>query len=269
MLQEISQTLNWLPEPQSLHCCVPPIGSSSVRQKSAVTKTRVCKRFAGHVASRDRLTQHVNLEIAASRISSLIVGHVADVVSAPEQSLSGPVSILLLHLGDVDVIAETRLVPGHNGRAVLRNHPEITRAGFHLGWDLVSLELLTLVTAVTRRADSLSAVRRHDPLDTTHSLVVPGPCQYQALIEHRFRSAIAHLLLNLVGHVQRAAPHLHLGQVALKAGSRVTFFALWRAQQRPGASTEAKISMSVEEEEIDVEERTLTKVGGICRCRSP
>lgn len=172
------------------------------------------------------LTQYVNFEIAAGRVSDLIVSHVTDIESAPHQSLPGSVSVLLLYLRDADIVAETRLVPGDDGRSVSRNHPEIARTVLHLGRNLVGLELLASVATVTGRTHSLSAMRRHNSLDPTYGLVVSCPCQHQTLIKNRFRATVAHLLLNLIRHVQRAAPDLHLGQMTLEARFRVTLYVL-------------------------------------------
>lgn len=188
------------------------------------------------------LTQHVNLEAAAGRISGLVVSHVTDVVSAPQKGLSGSMSVLLLDSHDADVVAEARLVPGDDGRSVPREYPEIARAMLHARRNLVDLELLTLVAAEAGLADPLAAVRRHDSLNSADGLVVSRPGQHEALIEYRFRAAVAHLLLNLIRHVQRAAPDLHLRQVTLEAvhvalrGLAVRF-----SQHRPSAARRIEI----------------------------
>lgn len=121
------------------------------------------------------LTQHVNFEVASSRVSGLIITHVADVVGAPQQSLPGSVAVLLLDPNDADIVRETWLVPGDNRRSVLREHPKIARTVVHFRRNLVGLKLLTLVATVTGRTHSLAAMRRHDSLDATHAFVVSCP----------------------------------------------------------------------------------------------
>lgn len=157
------------------------------------------------------LTQYVNFEVASSRVPGLIVSHVADVVGAPQQSLSGSMSILLLDSNDADVVAEMRLVPSNDRRSVLRDHPKIARTVLHPRRDLVGLELLAFIATVTRRTYSLPAMRRHDSLDTTRGFIVSRPRQHQTLIENWFRATVTDLLLNLVRHMQRTAPDLHFG----------------------------------------------------------
>lgn len=157
------------------------------------------------------LTQHVNFEVAGSRVSGLIVSRITDIIGAPQQSLSRSMSVLLLDSNDANVVAEMRLVPGNNRRSVLRDHPKIARTMLHSRRDFVGLELLTFVATVTRRTHSLPAMRRHDSLDTTHGFIVSRPRQHQTLIKNRFRATVANLLLNLVRHMQRTAPDLHFG----------------------------------------------------------
>lgn len=103
------------------------------------------------------------------------MSHVTDIISAPQKSLSGSMSVLLLNFYDADVVAEKRLLPGDDGRSVLCEHPEITRAFFHARRNLIHFKLLTLVAAETGSADFLSAVRRHDSLDPTDGFVVSRP----------------------------------------------------------------------------------------------
>jgi len=124
------------------------------------------------------LTQHINFKVASSRVSSLIVSHVANVISAPHQSLPGSMSVLLLDSYDADVIGEMWLVPTDDRRSILGNYPKIAWTTSHFGRNLIDLELLTFITTITEWTHTLPAMRRHDSLDTTRGFVISRPRQH-------------------------------------------------------------------------------------------
>ena len=147
-------------------------------------------------------------------------------------------SALFLNLRDTYVVTEVWFVPGNDRWAISGDNPKITRAVFDLGRYFVSLQLLALVATVSGLADSLSAVRRYNPLDATNNIVVSSPGEHQTLIKNRFRSAVPNLLLNFVRHVKCSAPNLNLRQVSLESWFGITFSILRSRFSQNGPSAE-------------------------------
>jgi hypothetical protein len=152
-------------------------------------------------------------------------------------------SALFLNPDNAHVVAELGLVPRNDGRAILSDDPQVAGAILDLGRYLVGLQLLALAASVSRWADALATVRRRYALDTSDGLVVARPGQHEALVKNGFGAAVAHLLLNFVGHVKRSLPDLNLREVSLKAGLGVslTDFAARLTQNRPCAKTRTTI----------------------------
>lgn len=184
------------------------------------------------------LTKYVNFEVAAGRVSSLIVSHIADVVRSPQKCLSRSVSALLLNSDNANVVTELWFVPRNDRRSVLGDDPQVTRTVVDLRRYLVGLQLLALAATVTWWTDSLTTVRRCNSLDSTNGFVVAGPGEHKTLVEDRFGTAVAHLFLDFVGHVKSSLPDLNLGEMTLEARLRVSLADLtaWLTQNSPGTT---------------------------------
>jgi len=80
---------------------------------------------------------------------------------------------------------------------------------------------LAVLSSVTHRTLALSAEGRHIALHSSRSYFISRPIEDETRIENRFRSAVAHLFLDLRGDVEGSSPNLSLGHGALEAGIRI------------------------------------------------
>lgn len=188
------------------------------------------------------LTKYINFEVAASRISSLIIGNIADIVSSPQQSLSWPMSALFLNFDDTNIVTEVWLVPGNYRGTILGNHPQISRTMFNFRRHLVRLQLLAFRATVARHTNSLSAVRRHNSFNSSGNVIVSSPGQSQSLVQNRLGATVTNLFLYFVCYVQCSSPYLNFGQVSLESCICVPFrvFTPWFSQDSPSAKNKLK-----------------------------
>jgi len=154
------------------------------------------------------------------------------------------VSIALINLGHANVVAEVRLIPGDHRGSVLGNHPQISGAVLHYWWFLVNYQLLTIGSRVAHRTLALSAEGGHITLHSTGCDFITRPIKDETRIENWFRSAVAHLFLDLRSDVEGSSPNLSLSHGALEAGIRIGQLVgktiwLWTSQHCPEISRQS------------------------------
>jgi hypothetical protein len=74
--------------------------------------------------------------------------------------------------------------------------------------DLVLLQLFATRSRVSWWANALSALRWHNALYSTFGVLKSRPSEQQSTVQNRLQTAVAHLFLQLRGHVKSASPNL-------------------------------------------------------------
>jgi hypothetical protein len=74
--------------------------------------------------------------------------------------------------------------------------------------DLVLLQLFATRSGVSRWANALAALGWHNALNSTFSVLKSRPGEQQSTVQNRLETAVAHLFLQLGGHVKSASPNL-------------------------------------------------------------
>lgn len=70
------------------------------------------------------------------------------------------------------------------------------------------LQLFATGSRVSRWADALAALGRHNALNSTLGVFKSRPGQQQSTVQDRLKTAVTNLLLQLGGHVKSASPDL-------------------------------------------------------------